>query len=65
VVAKRLKKFNQKKKVFGRAGIEVDIPRRVDLTRIHQPQLHLLNLYVEEQGELVDGRGVNAVMISD
>jgi hypothetical protein len=42
----------------------VEIPRRVNLTLIHQPQLHLLNLYVEEQGELVDGRGVNAVMIS-
>jgi hypothetical protein len=43
-----------KKEAFRETWIKAESSRRANLTLTRQPQFHLPNLYVEEQGELVD-----------
>jgi hypothetical protein len=52
-VTKKIEK-SYKKKAFRETWIEVESPRQANLTLTRQPQFHLPNLYVEEQGEPVD-----------
>jgi hypothetical protein len=52
-VTKKIEK-SYKKEVFRETWIEAKSPRRANLTLTRQPQFHLPNLYVEEQGEHVD-----------
>jgi hypothetical protein len=43
-----------KKEAFRETWIKAESPRWANLTLTRQPEFHLPNLYVEEQGELVD-----------
>jgi hypothetical protein len=63
-VTKKIEK-SHKKKVFKETWIEAKSPRWANLTLTRQPQFHLHNLYMEEQGEHVDAEFQESEILSD
>jgi hypothetical protein len=64
-VTKKIKK-SHKKKVFKETWIEAKSPRRANLTLTRQPQFHLPNLYMEEQGDMLmrSSKNLRSLMMS-